>query len=192
MGQAIYPVRDICADIIDSEDSFRFLTNAIHVLGSHNNKQSANILLQVVERDQKYEDDIRLYAIREFNDSEIRNVNFSKIPDHLIKIVNSKQAIKLRKEAILALKHYPLDEVIKVLEEALKDSRSEIRGGAVESLAYIGSADSIDALIELVKSEKRSTKVKEKLISALQQFDSYSRVQEVLETISIFQTKSIG
>jgi HEAT repeat protein len=102
----------------------------------------------------------------------------------LAQVLENDPSYKLRKEAAYTLRYYPNERTIKVLEAALNDSRSNVRANAVDSLASIRSSSSVKPLLDLLDSERYSTKMKKKIVWALGRFSRDERVRKVLQSIA--------
>ena len=178
------PVMDICKDIIENEKDVKLIDGAIKVLGNKKSQDCAGLLLKVIEKKDVYQERNRETAITRFWFSRIREVEHERVTDVLAQVLENDPSYKLRKEAAYTLRYYPNARTIKVLEAALNDSRSHVRVNAVDSLASIRSSSSVKPLLALLDSEKYSTKMRKKIVWALERFSKDEGVRKVLQSIA--------
>ncbi len=178
------PVIDICKNIVENEKDIELIDGAIKVLGSKKSQDCAEVLLKVIEKREVYQERNRETTITQFWFSRIREVEHERVADVLAQVLENDPSYKLRKEAAYTLRYYPNERTIKVLEAALNDSRSYVRANAVDSLASIRSSSSVKPLLDLLDSEKYSTKMRKKIVWALGHFSKDERVRKVLQSIA--------
>lgn len=178
------PVIDICSDIIENEKDVELINGAIKVLGSKKSRDCVEVLLGVIEKREVYQDRNRETAITQFWFSRIKEVEHERIADVLAWVVENDPSYKLRKEAAYTLRYYPNERTIMILETALNDSRSHVRANAVDSLASIQSFSSVKPLLDLLDSERYSTRMKKKIVWALGRFSKDESVRKVLQSIA--------
>jgi hypothetical protein len=177
-------VVEICTEIIQKEKDADLIDGAIKVLGNQESVQCAEMLLHVIENKKEFQERSRQTAIERFWFSRIMRTPYDRIPKVLMNILQHEPNFKLRKEAAYTLKHYPTGEVVAVLERALRDSNSQVRSNAVDSLGSIRLPSSIDPLLDLLEEETYSIKMRKKIVWALGHFSNDKRVCRVLQSIA--------
>lgn len=177
-------VVEICTEIIQKEKDADLIDGAIKVLGNQESVQCAEILLHVIENKKEFQERSRQTAIEQFWFSRIVRIPHDRIPKVLMSILQNDPNFKLRKEAAYALRHYPAEEVVAVLERTLRDSRSQVRANVVDSLGSIRSPSSIEPLLKLLEEETYSIKMRKKIVWALGRFPNDKRVRRVLQSIA--------
>ena len=105
------------------------------------------------------------------------------MPEVLINISRAESNYRLRKDAAYALHRYPTKSVITALEEALDNSRSQVRFDVVNSLVIIMSPSSVEPLLSALEQERFSVKMRKKTAGALGKFNTSPKIRNILETI---------
>lgn len=175
---------EICTEIIQKEKDADLIDGAIKVLGNQESVKCAEILLRVIENKNEFQERSRKTAIERFWFSRIGRTSHDRIPKVLMSILQSDPNFKLRKEAAYALGHYPTEEVVEVLERALRDSTGQVRASVVDSLDSIQSPSSIEPLLELLKGEIYNIKMRKKIVWTLGRFSNDKKVRRVLQSIA--------
>jgi hypothetical protein len=176
-------VIQICIDIIENDKDTDLINGAIRVIGNQDSIKCVDILLKVIEGREKYQDINRLTAIDRFWFSKVVNITHKRVPEVLLSVLRGESNYKLRKDAAYALHHYPTKKVIAALEEALHDSRSQVRFDVINSLSSIKSPSSVEPLLAALEEEKFSVKMRKKIVGALGSFKSAPKLREVLHMI---------
>ena len=173
----------LCKNIISKERDVDIVNGAIKTLGNQETVACANILLDIIEKKDEFQESSRLTAIERFWMSKIKGLSYKKIERVLIHILQNESSFKLRKEAAYTLSNYPSEKVVAALEKALEDSRSQVRASAITALSDIRKPSSIDPLITLLTKESWSIKMRKRIVAALGYFSESERVRKVLSEI---------
>lgn len=175
-------VIDTLIDVIENDDYYAAVNNAVASLGNFNDPRVYDTLVRVLEEDNKYADTTRQTAA-----GALGRVSESGAVNSLIEHLNPdvEDSIIVRRRAVDALNLIEDVRCVEaVIKHSLEDPDEETRGKAVEALADLGDKRAIEPLSEILRNvEENPTNIRVSAISSLVELSDHKAIDSLVHAL---------